>query len=88
MSSGKERAARVVPRLLRRERAADYCDVSPPTFLKLVSDGKLPPPRKMNQFEVWDRPTSTVPSTRCPMPERTSQIHLGTIDAAEAAATC
>ena len=55
MSTSKERALRVVPRLLRRGRAADYCDVSEPTFRKFVAEGLLPPPRQLNGMELWDR---------------------------------
>jgi len=55
LSTSKERALRIVPRLFRRSRAADYCDVSLPTFLKLVAAGLLPPPRQLNDIEAWDR---------------------------------
>lgn len=43
------------PRLLRRERAAAYLDVSPSTFDKLVRDGLLPAPKTFQNFKTWDR---------------------------------
>ncbi|CCJ08215.1 AlpA family transcriptional regulator [Methylocystis sp. SC2] len=45
----------ITPRLLRRERAAAYLDMSPPSFDKLVKDGVLPAPKKLHSFKVWDR---------------------------------
>ena len=45
----------IEPRLLRRERAAQYLDISPNSFDKLVRDGVLPSPKKLESFKVWDR---------------------------------
>lgn len=45
----------ITPRLLRRERAAAYLDMSPPSFDKLVKDGVLPAPKRLHSFKVWDR---------------------------------
>ncbi|MBY6242336.1 XRE family transcriptional regulator [Methylosinus sp. Sm6] len=45
----------MAPRLLRRERAASYLDMSPVTFDKLVKDGVVPAPKKLYSFKVWDR---------------------------------
>lgn len=43
------------PRLLRRERAAAYLDVSPNTFDRMVKDGVVPPPKLQGGFKWWDR---------------------------------
>ena len=43
------------PRLLRRERAATYLDISAATFDKLVKDGLLPNPKRLHSMKVWDR---------------------------------
>lgn len=45
----------ISPRLLRRERAACYLDMSPGSFDKLVKDGVIPAPKKVHSFKVWDR---------------------------------
>lgn len=42
-------------RLLRRERAAAYLDISPGSFDKLVRDGVAPPAKRLHSFKVWDR---------------------------------
>jgi predicted DNA-binding transcriptional regulator AlpA len=41
-------------RLLRRERAAAYLDISPGTFDRLVREGKLPPPKMLEGIRIWD----------------------------------
>lgn len=43
------------PRLLRRERAAIYLDISASTFDKLVKDGLLPAPKRLHSMKLWDR---------------------------------
>lgn len=48
-------AASVSPRLLRRERAAAYLDISIGSFDKLVREGALPAPKVLHSFKVWDR---------------------------------
>jgi hypothetical protein len=45
----------VTPRLLRRERGAQYLDISTGSFDKLVAAGKIPAPKMMEGFKVWDR---------------------------------
>jgi len=45
----------ITPRLLRRERAAAYLDMSATSFEKLVREGVLPAPKKLHSFKVWDR---------------------------------
>ncbi|MBM3553914.1 MAG: XRE family transcriptional regulator [Alphaproteobacteria bacterium] len=45
----------ITPRLLRRERAAAYLDMSATSFEKLVKEGVLPAPKKLHSFKVWDR---------------------------------
>jgi prophage regulatory protein len=54
MAAAKPRPS-IAPRLLRRERAAVYLDISPVTFDRLVKDGTLPAPKKLYSFKVWDR---------------------------------
>ncbi len=43
------------PRGLCREAAAAYVGVSPATFDKLVSDGRMPAPRRIDGRKVWDK---------------------------------
>jgi prophage regulatory protein len=45
----------ILPRLLRRERAANYLDMSAASFDKLVKDGVVPAPKKLHSFKMWDR---------------------------------
>lgn len=55
MTSATRENRIVMPRLLRRERAAAYLDVSPGTFDRLVREGKLPPPKRLDdQIKGWD----------------------------------
>jgi prophage regulatory protein len=44
-----------LPRLLRRERAAAYLDISIGCFDKLVDNRFLPSPKMLNSIKVWDR---------------------------------
>jgi prophage regulatory protein len=55
MSSTPRQISSYAPRLLRRERAAAYLDVSTGSFDKLVKDGVLPAPKRLHSFKVWDR---------------------------------
>lgn len=55
MTSAARKKISIAPRLLRRERAAIYLDISPVTFDKLVKEGVLPAPKKLRSFKVWDR---------------------------------
>lgn len=43
------------PRGLNRARAAAYIGVSPSLFDKLVLDGRMPKPKRINSRIVWDR---------------------------------
>lgn len=45
----------LAPRLLRRERAAAYLDMSPGSFDKLVREGRVPQPKALEPFKAWDR---------------------------------
>lgn len=55
MASASQKVSSVSPRLLRRERAAAYLDISAGSFDKLVRDGILPPAKVLHSFKVWDR---------------------------------
>jgi predicted DNA-binding transcriptional regulator AlpA len=46
---------RVTPRGLSRAEAADYIGISASTFDKLVIDGRMPKPKRINSRTVWDR---------------------------------
>jgi predicted DNA-binding transcriptional regulator AlpA len=46
---------RPVPRRgLSRDESAMYVGVSPTTFDKLVADGRMPQPRRIDSRKVWD----------------------------------
>jgi len=47
--------ANLTPRLLRRERAAVYLDVSPAKFDQMVREGVVPSPKRLKSMKVWDR---------------------------------
>jgi len=40
---------------MRAYRAAAYLDMSERSFLTLVSEGKMPKPKKLKGMVVWDR---------------------------------
>jgi len=42
------------PRGLCREAAARYIGVSPGTFDKMVADGRMPQPKRIDGRKVWD----------------------------------
>lgn len=42
------------PRGLSRVEAAAWVGVSPSLFDAMVSDGRMPPPKKINSRRVWD----------------------------------
>jgi predicted DNA-binding transcriptional regulator AlpA len=46
--------SRIPPRGLSRVEAAGYIGVSPTTFDKLVADGRMPAPKRINARTVWD----------------------------------
>lgn len=46
---------RLAPRGLNRRQAAEYVGVGPSTFDKMVADGRMPPPRRVNSLTIWDR---------------------------------
>ena len=43
------------PRLLRREDAALYAGIGPTLFDRLVSEGKMPAPVRIEGRVLWDR---------------------------------
>lgn len=43
------------PRGLSREQAAAYCGVSAATFDTLISQGKMPKPKRFLSRKIWDR---------------------------------
>lgn len=43
------------PRLMRRDLAAAYVDVSASTFDKMVKRGEYPPPLREGRRTLWDR---------------------------------
>lgn len=45
----------LAPRGLSRAEAAAYVGVSPSLFDLLVSDGRMPAPKRINSRTVWDR---------------------------------
>jgi predicted DNA-binding transcriptional regulator AlpA len=45
----------LVPRGLQREAAAGYVGISATKFDQLVSDGRMPKPRCIDNRKVWDR---------------------------------
>jgi hypothetical protein len=45
----------IEPRGLSRVRAAAYVGVSPSLFDEMVSDGRMPSPKMINNRRVWDR---------------------------------
>jgi len=46
---------RIEPRGLSRIEAAAYVGVSPSLFDGMVNDGRMPPPKRINSRNVWDR---------------------------------
>jgi predicted DNA-binding transcriptional regulator AlpA len=44
----------IEPRGLSRVRAAAYVGVSPSLFDEMVSDGRMPSPKMINNRRVWD----------------------------------
>jgi hypothetical protein len=48
-------ATAYTPRLLRRERAAAYLDVSPNKFDQMVKTGGAPQPKFKDGLKWWDR---------------------------------
>lgn len=43
------------PRMLRRTKAAAYCDLAPGKFLAEVAAGRLPLPVRLGGEDHWDR---------------------------------
>ena len=43
------------PRGLSRVEAAAYIGVSPSLFDSMVKDGRMPPPKRINNRTIWDR---------------------------------
>jgi len=44
-----------VARGLNRAQAAAYIGVSPSLFDEMITDGRMPAPKRMNSRTVWDR---------------------------------
>ena len=40
---------------LARHEAARYIGIDVPLFMQLVSDGRMPPPKHLGNFEIWSR---------------------------------
>jgi hypothetical protein len=47
--------ALIEPRGPSRVRSAAYIGVSPTKFDEMVSDGRMPPPKRIDGRKVWDR---------------------------------
>ena len=45
----------LAPRGLCREQAAQYVGISPGTFDTMVTDGRMPAPKRIGTRKVWDR---------------------------------
>ncbi|HZN29085.1 MAG TPA: hypothetical protein VFB88_06955, partial [Xanthobacteraceae bacterium] len=43
------------PRAMRAQRAAAYLDMSMSKFLKLVDEGRMPQPVRIDAIVTWDR---------------------------------
>lgn len=50
-----DRSYTLLPRGLRAERAAEYLDISLSKFRELVSAGRLPAPKRIDNCVIWDR---------------------------------
>src|SRR5262249_34672672 len=44
----------VMPRGLSRVQAAEYIGVSPTKFDELVGDGRMPKPKRVDAWRLWD----------------------------------
>lgn len=55
MSDRPPEALKLPPRGVSREASASYVGVSPRTFDKLVADGRMPRPVRINGRVLWDR---------------------------------
>lgn len=66
--------ANLMPRLLRRERAAVYLDVSPTKFDQLVRDGVVPKPKVLERMKVWDRADLDAAADHLPYAEPAAAI--------------
>ena len=47
--------ANLPPRGLARQAAAAYVGISATKFDELVSDGRMPPPKRIDARKVWDK---------------------------------
>ncbi len=47
--------ANLTPRGLCRVAAAQYVGISTGMFDEMVTDGRMPPPKRINARKVWDR---------------------------------
>lgn len=46
---------KIMPRGLSREEAAGYIGVGTTKFDEMVADGRMPPPKEIDNRRVWDR---------------------------------
>lgn len=54
------------PRGLCRVVAAQYVGISPGTFDKMVDDGRMPAPKRIDGRKVWDRIALDIAFTALP----------------------
>ncbi|EHP94996.1 helix-turn-helix transcriptional regulator [Methylorubrum extorquens] len=73
----REAEARIQPRGMTRDDAAAYCSLSPSTWDRWVSDGRMPPP--VPGTHRWDRKAIDLAW------DRLSGIATTTVDASDAA---
>jgi predicted DNA-binding transcriptional regulator AlpA len=55
MPPGQKTGPAYPPRAMRAEQSADYLSMSRSMFLKMVDEGKMPPPVKVGAMAMWDR---------------------------------
>jgi predicted DNA-binding transcriptional regulator AlpA len=59
---------RPIPRRgLSRDEAAMYCGVSVTLFDRMLADGRMPPPRRIDSRKVWDIRSIDVAFDRLPV---------------------
>ncbi|MCZ7643572.1 MAG: hypothetical protein M5U33_13915 [Pseudorhodoplanes sp.] len=73
----------LAPRLIGREAAAAYVSVSPTTFDKMVSDGRMPQPRRLGgRRRAWDVREFDAAIDRLPIAGEDSDATWEDVDAA------
>ena len=58
---------------LSRDEAAMYCGVSITLFDRMVADGRMPPPRRIDGRKVWDVRSIDVAFDRLPIDDSQGQ---------------